>query len=330
MSALFINVFVFCKSKRKCALRFWFFFPRRRTKKKLAQLARMTHQHHDDADDVGMGGNITLGLLEQFLYDAIRQDDLKEFRLRLKHGAKVRGPQCRDPDTGTTPLHLSILCGRVKMSHELLKHGADPAALDRAGRNALHLACRCRNYDIAKTVIEHAGDINSTTTEDNGGYTPLHFVAQYCLGDVGENLAALLLEEHQANPETLSALGESSLHICAKFDNDRVAKVILSNRNKTAQQHQGLLSPLTVCAARNSTRVSNLLIKNGENVFSPGTTCPKTIILKPLNVARQYGNVRLAKTMREQWGTAEKEREEKAKQEYTAALDRYRFFSSLD
>ncbi len=125
-------------------------------------------------------------------------------RLLLENGAD---PNIANRD-GQTPLMVAISKGDVESTQSLLSHSAGVDLKEsHYGSTALHTAARKGNFDIVKTMLPLASDIN---VKDNDGNTPLYYACKY-----GHKQIAGLLKENGGtalNPpenfDSSPALGE--------------------------------------------------------------------------------------------------------------------------
>ena len=89
----------------------------------------------------------------------------------LKHGARVDARRAGD---ASTPLHWAANFGASDAVHLLLRHGADPCALNRNGASALDIAIAKGHEDIADALAAIGGagrtfDVLVTGTACHGG-----------------------------------------------------------------------------------------------------------------------------------------------------------------
>jgi ankyrin len=69
-----------------------------------------------------------------------------------------------------------------------------------SGFTALHIACHCGHYEIAKLLLEHEANVEVRTAQ---GYMPLHFAAQQ-----GHVKIIELLLSHSAPPDAVTKVIE--------------------------------------------------------------------------------------------------------------------------
>jgi ankyrin repeat protein len=87
------------------------------------------------------------------------------------------------------------------------------------GATALHIACRQKNFEIAKFLVENGANVNST---DNEGWTPLMRAA--LAGD--KNIVFLLLDKG-AEAKNLNSINESALMHATVSDCDECLDALL-------------------------------------------------------------------------------------------------------
>ncbi len=258
----------------------------------------MSHAYDEsDSNDVdGAGAGCTLGLLEQYLGDAIRQDEWEEFCLRLRQGALLCGARSKEPETGDSPLHLAVLYGRTRMVDRLLESGAGLCGHNRSGKTPLQLAVRDARIEIVRHIA-HFDPLSCREPDLHNGWSALHYAAQYARGAAGGDIAATLLcagggggsgggngggEEAlraggsptrpRRTPVGLefalleSRDGETVLDVSARHDNDAVAAAVLS---RVAFSQNAMQRALALAAASGSAGVAGLLVLYGADVHLP-------------------------------------------------------------
>ncbi|TVY34151.1 Protein TANC1, partial [Lachnellula occidentalis] len=85
------------------------------------------------------------------LHVAIRTRKKSMIRLLLRRGVSTINEQDSD---GRTALHVAAQSGDEEMVETLLKHGADPKALDKHGLDALHCAVKQGHEEVVETLLD--------------------------------------------------------------------------------------------------------------------------------------------------------------------------------
>ncbi len=75
---------------------------------------------------------------------------------------------------GWTPLHMSVINGKVPLVAVLIKSGASIDARENEGRTPLHWAATLGRTEMAKILLKAGADVNAKTKY---GTTPLHWAA---------------------------------------------------------------------------------------------------------------------------------------------------------
>lgn len=76
------------------------------------------------------------------------------------------------------PLHYAVENNNAAVTRELLHNQGDKqvkAQTGETGDTAMHIACRNRNVEIVKLLVEHGANANARNAH---GRTPLHEVAE--------------------------------------------------------------------------------------------------------------------------------------------------------
>jgi len=102
---------------------------------------------------------------------AIARGDLEAAQRHLAHGAGVNEP---DPKTGSVPLSIAALHGRLDIARYLLEHGADVSAANRDGNTPLHTAAFLGRTEMLKLLIDKGA---SVTRRNRRGESPADVVA---------------------------------------------------------------------------------------------------------------------------------------------------------
>ena len=185
-------------------------------------------------------------------------------------------------------------CARVEA---LIANGADANQIDTEGTRLLQcdakiggllLRCACcdENVDFARLLLEECPDIvNSTMTEEDGRWTPLHIVAQSGSVDCIE-----LLLRRGANMEAVGSDGSTPLHIAARNGQLLAMKCLLEKEARgTATDNKGRLPLHDACFKGHVDVACFLLEKYPDTVNS--TTKEEDGRWTPLHLAAQSGSV---------------------------------------
>ena len=158
----------------------------------------------------------------------------------LEHGASIEDTTALE---SRRPLMIAALAGNVFMVQFLLREGAQIAAVDRNGAQAIHLASTADSLDILQILIDRGAAVNSS---DLSNRTPLHYALESrgcpeviklfvnsgadlgrnqrrtfrysalhlaCVSDCGENVRALLTlmskigDDNRLSPDPLPQIG---------------------------------------------------------------------------------------------------------------------------
>lgn len=118
---------------------------------------------------------------------------------------------------GFTPLMLAIIqagAGKADtvLVEEMLKKGADAAAVNSYGATALHWACYCNHEGSVRLLLTHLGskpaEPHPVRMKNAMGFTPLHWAAFN-----GNTVIATLLMDHGANIQLTDINGYTALDI---------------------------------------------------------------------------------------------------------------------
>lgn len=111
---------------------------------------------------------------------------------------------------GFTPLHFSCFFRQEGSARQLLKGGADPAAVARNNMKVqpLHSAAAARQRHIAEMLLHAGAPVNA---RQQGGWTALHAAAQH-----GDLETAELLLEYGADPAQANDEGKTPVDLAAQ------------------------------------------------------------------------------------------------------------------
>jgi ankyrin repeat protein len=132
-----------------------------------------------------------------------------------------------DPDSakrwsadGFTALHFAAFFNRAEIARDLIRHGADVAAVARNPMKVmpLHSAAAAHSGEIVRLLLENGAP---PSVPQEGGWVPLHEAAQ--IGDK-EMVAALL--EHGADPQFRNKDGRTPLDMAQAKGHEQIVRML--------------------------------------------------------------------------------------------------------
>ncbi|XP_066108391.1 SH3 and multiple ankyrin repeat domains protein 2 isoform X2 [Saccopteryx bilineata] len=238
------------------------------------------------------------------------KNNLKKFMDYLQHRSveKVvkmleRGldPNFHDPDTGETPLTLAAQLDDSGEAIKALRNGG--AHLDfraKDGMTALHKAARTRNQAALKTLLELGA---SPDYKDSYGLTPLYHTAivggdPYCCELLLHERAAICCKDengwheiHQAcryghvqhlehllfygaDMGAQNASGNTALHICALYNQDSCARVLLFRGGDKELKNYNSQTPFQVAIIAGNFELAEYIKSHKETDIVPFREAP--------------------------------------------------------
>ncbi|XP_071966476.1 SH3 and multiple ankyrin repeat domains protein 1 [Engystomops pustulosus] len=239
---------------------------------------------------------------------------LKKFLEYVQHGSaekvarlldKGLDPNYHDSESGETPLTMaSQMEGTVDVIRMLCLGGAHIDFRARDGTTALHKAVCSRNYNALMTLLDLGGSPNY---KDRRGLTPLYHTAMVggdprcCelllynrayIGTVDENgwqeihqacqhghsqhLEHLLF--YGADPASQNASGNTALHICALYNKESCARVLLyRGSRKDIKNHSGQ-TPFQVAVISGNFELGELIKSHRDTDVVPFQESPSYAI----------------------------------------------------
>ncbi|XP_030013409.1 B-cell lymphoma 3 protein homolog isoform X2 [Sphaeramia orbicularis] len=160
-----------------------------------------------------------------------------------------------------TPLHLAVITQQVNMVEDLLRAGADPAALDRNGQTALHLCCEYNQQDCLSLVLSQSSASTCLETRNYEGLSPLHLAVLRGHKD----LARMLLNAGADINAMDIKSGQSPLMHAVESNNvDMVHFLIETGCDVNCQSYSGNTALHSACG-RGQVDTVRLLLKSGAD-----------------------------------------------------------------
>ncbi|CAB0038610.1 unnamed protein product [Trichogramma brassicae] len=185
-------------------------------------------------------------------------------------------PNCLVPETGDSPLHLSLKDTNVKIFELLLRNGANPNLANINGSTPLHVIVKKTNsVDLARMLFELSAEKYQPLqidARDKFGCTPL----QSALALSGKKQTIEMLIRNGADPNSTNEYGSTYLHIicqsrCLKLEGNSLETLFeaCDNTRQTLQvdavDNLGR-TPLQWAVANFLPRTVNLLLDRGADV----------------------------------------------------------------
>ncbi|XP_049287674.1 ankyrin-3-like isoform X6 [Anopheles funestus] len=242
---------------------------------------------------------------------AARAGDLQKLIEYLETGQVTDINTCNT--NGLNALHLAAKDGHYDIVHELLKRGALVDNATKKGNTALHIASLAGQKEIIQLLLQYNASVN---VQSQNGFTPLYMAAQenhdecvnYLLAKganpalaTEDGFTPLAVAMQQGHDKVVAVLLESdtrgkvrlpALHIAAKKDDVKAAKLLLENEHNPDVSSKSGFTPLHIAAHYGNVNVAQLLIEKGADV---NFTAKHNIT--PLHVACKWGKLNMVKLL---------------------------------
>ncbi|KFB49171.1 hypothetical protein ZHAS_00017329 [Anopheles sinensis] len=242
---------------------------------------------------------------------AARAGDLSKLIEYLETGQVTDINTCNA--NGLNALHLAAKDGHYDIVNELLKRGANVDNATKKGNTALHIASLAGQKEIIQLLLQYNASVN---VQSQNGFTPLYMAAQenhdecvnYLLAKganpalaTEDGFTPLAVAMQQGHDKVVAVLLESdtrgkvrlpALHIAAKKDDVKAAKLLLENEHNPDVSSKSGFTPLHIAAHYGNVNVAQLLIEKGADV---NFTAKHNIT--PLHVACKWGKLNMVKLL---------------------------------
>mmetsp|Transcript_3976 Transcript_3976/g.5527 ORF Transcript_3976/g.5527 Transcript_3976/m.5527 type:complete len:350 (-) Transcript_3976:399-1448(-) len=159
--------------------------------------------------------------LQQILFEIVKDGfgDLEQLEDLLRQGTIFDLVNSKEQDTGMSALHYACALGKKDMATMLLDAGADAlGVLNKHGKTALHSATQ---YGKINTFMEVVRYFPIECFEGVGSETLIQTAAQF-----GQARMLKCLLDRRAGFHERNKLGETAMHLAAKFDHPACIKLL--------------------------------------------------------------------------------------------------------
>ncbi|XP_071807493.1 uncharacterized protein [Asterias amurensis] len=189
---------------------------------------------------------------------------------------------------GCIPLFLAVEAGNMSVARELLTHQREEqlkAVRTDNGETPLHVACRKKDVDICKMLVDCGANVNIKNEE---GHTPLHIAAW-----AGEEQILKTLYLAKADANILDKFDRSPLHIAAENGNTGTVELLVDKfkANVSARTKDGS-TLMHVASQYGHPETALMFLKKGVPLHMPnkaGAVC--------LHAAAKRGHVAVVKSL---------------------------------
>lgn len=163
---------------------------------------------------------------------------------------------CRENDTGYTPLIISVLNGNKEIMETLLFYSANVNLADSKGNSPLHLAAFMGRLDIVYLLLRHGAKVN---TQNSDGNTPMHVICQSRADDSVQLMSTL--SKAGADSTLQNKKGELPLDVAAMYNRKELVSCLMDGETRMA----GNTSAIIEAAIRGHSEIVRLLLDFGVN-----------------------------------------------------------------
>ena len=103
------------------------------------------------------------------IWSAAKTGDLEALKVHLANKVDLNA---QDPQAGLTPLSWVVFAGKVDITEQLIKAGADVEGKNKDGTTPLHQAAFMGKSEIARILLQNGADVDA---RDDNGETPLNY-----------------------------------------------------------------------------------------------------------------------------------------------------------
>ena len=234
---------------------------------------------------------IDLGDVDEIRTAADRCADIDEYiNFEQPYATRNSGNTMPGVLTGTA-LHQAALHAHAEAADLLLERGADIHAIgtiggiNSTGHTPLHWAVDASLTAIARSLIDHGADVNTT---DGQGSTPLHQAAM-----TGQTEIADLLLANGAAVDARDALGWTPLIWAARLNHPTAVQLLIGNGADVGVIGLAGMQAIHHASHKGNLEVVRLLIEGGADVNAADREGNR-----PLSYTMAKGHTELARLLR--------------------------------
>jgi len=186
-------------------------------------------------------------------------------KLAIEIFEKYPNARLQQDNQGNTPLHIAIQHNNTQVAKIILLQGIDILEIyNKEGRNALHLATECRNYELVKSILEVANlDLVKKGTNDAESLNCLHLAAQRGYDDIVE---LILSRDQSLTKITALATKSTALHIAVFHCHLDVMKTILKRDPDSIKiKNNDNLTPFDIAINKPELDMVEYIIKHNKD-----------------------------------------------------------------
>jgi ankyrin repeat protein len=178
----------------------------------VSALIHAYYRRQQDAAELLMSANVSLDIFEATA--AGKTDKVSTILKANPDAAKVWSAD------GFTALHFAAFFNRPEIARDLIRHGADVAAVARNPMKVtpLHSATAAHSREIVRLLVENGASPN---IPQEGGWVPLHEAAR-----IGDNQMVAVLLQNGADPRLRSNDGKTAADMARASGHEEIVKLL--------------------------------------------------------------------------------------------------------
>jgi len=158
-----------------------------------------------------------------------------------------------------SPLAAALVMGHFEIAQLLYQHGADVDVQGHRKRTLMYGASCTERLEVVQWLLRHGADPNALDSKDN--WTPLHEAAA-----LGEFEVAQTLLQHNADTNIQNRNGEIPLHLASQYGRSIVVRLLLEQGSDANARRKDGSTPLHLASRHGMLEVACLLIEHGADI----------------------------------------------------------------